>query len=74
MEKVQHFRPADAREQVFVAPGKSDHFVWKNRPGNDDLIIVKDPPVDVDGHIHRKQAAAEIFDLFCGNGADIFQG
>src|SRR6202011_3409164 len=61
-------------KQVFVTTGKPDYFVWKNRSGNDDLIVIKDSPIDVDGHIHRKQTAAEIFDLFCGNGADVFQG
>jgi hypothetical protein len=74
MEEVEYFRPAHTRKQVFVTPGKPDYFVWKNRPGNDDLVIVKDPPIDVDGHIHGKQAAAEIFDLLCRNGADVFQG
>src|ERR1700674_3218345 len=74
MEEVQNFRTAHARKQVFVTTGKPDYFVWKNRSGNDDLIVIKDSPIDVDGHIHRKQTAAEIFDLFCGNGADVFQG
>src|SRR5580704_637485 len=74
MEEVQHFRPAHTRKQVFVAPGKPNDFVRKNRTGDDDLVIVKDPPIDIDWHIHGKQTVAEIFDLFCGNGADVFQG
>ena len=73
MEEVKNFRPANPRKQVFVTPGKPNHFVRKNRADDDDLIILKEPAVDVDGHVHLKQAAALVFNIpGGGNRTDVF--
>src|SRR6516165_4873020 len=73
MKEVEHFWPANPREQVLVTPGTADHFVRKHRANDDDLIVLKDPAINIDGHVHRKQAAAFAFDLGGGNCADVFQ-
>src|SRR6266404_5143671 len=57
MKEVEHFGPAYPGKQVFIASGESYNFVGKNRAGDDDLIVIKKPAIDVDGHVHRKKAA-----------------
>src|SRR6516164_1961126 len=71
VKEVQHFGPAHARKQVFVTAGKPNDFVRKNRPGDDDLIILKKPAIDIHWHVHREQAPAQMLDLGGGNDADI---
>ena len=62
-KKFKMSRPGDAGEQIFVAAGKADDFMRKHRPDDDDLVVVKDAPVDLHRHIHRKQPAGELADF-----------
>src|SRR6516164_1334429 len=48
MEEVQYLWPTHAREKVFVTAGEADHFMWKDRASNEDLIILKQQTV----HFH----------------------
>src|SRR5262249_24059622 len=42
VREVDHFRAADAREEIFGAAGKAYYFVWEGRAANDDLIVIED--------------------------------
>ena len=58
------------RKQAFVASGESYDLVRKNRADDDDLIMFKKPAIDVDWHVHGKQAATQLIYLSGRNGAD----
>ena len=62
------------RKQAFVASGESYDLVRKNRADDDDLIMFKKPAIDVDWHVHGKQAATQLIYLSGRNGTDILQG
>jgi hypothetical protein len=46
--------------------------VRKNRSDDDDLIVIKEPAVDVDGHVHLKQTAAQVFNILGRYRTDVF--
>jgi hypothetical protein len=51
------FRAAHAREEIFVAAGKPDYFVRKDRPDDDELVVVEEPAVHAHLDIHCEQPA-----------------
>ena len=54
MEKIQNARAADSRKKIFISSRKPDDFVGKDRSDNDDLIVVKQKPVNLHRHIDRE--------------------
>src|SRR5438105_2785297 len=64
MEEIQNFRPAHARKQVFVTSGKTYHFMRKHWSDDDNLVIIKESAVHIDRHIHGKQPATQLLNIF----------
>src|SRR6185437_13233924 len=73
MEEVQNLRAANAGEQIFIAAGEADDFVRENRAADDDLVVIVNELVDLDGDVHGEQAAGQITDVLRRNRADVFQ-
>src|SRR5262249_44095350 len=63
----------DAREEVLIAAGKTDYFMWENRSENDYLIIVEKHAVDFHRHVHREQAIGQLADFIRGQRAHLLQ-
>src|SRR5262249_55306723 len=63
VRKVYHLRAADAGKEIFVAAGKTDHFVRESRAANDDLVVIEDRFVRSDLDRLPQHPAGDLCDL-----------
>ena len=57
--EIDHLRPADAGKEILVTAGKTRHLVGKDRPADDEMIVIQDGFVDPHRHIQREHTVAE---------------
>ncbi len=60
MSEIDNFRPGDPREEILGPTGEACYLVWKDRPADDQVIILKDQPVERDRHILGQQTLCQV--------------
>ncbi len=74
VEEMEEFAAGDAGEKVLGPPGEADHLVGKDRPQDDDQVVIKDALVDIDRHPLPQETAGNRRHLFLGELSDPAKG
>ena len=60
MGGVDHLGAGNPRKQVFRAPGEAGHLVGKGRSQNENMVVIQNFSVDIDGHIAAQRGVPDI--------------
>ena len=71
---MEELAAGDAGEEIFGTAGIAHHLMGKDRPEDDDPVVVKDGPVDIDRHPLLQPATREFFNLVLLDPADADEG
>ena len=74
VEEMEERAAGDAGKEVLCASGEADDLMGKDRPQDDDQVVIEDAFVDIDRHPLPEKTAGNRRHLFLGELSDPLKG